>query len=89
MRFFLQSLKRQKDALLYKVERENLLVRMSPVAERLVVLARERGRVTISDAVELLGLNRNTAKLHFRQLVQEGHLLQHGSGRGTWYSVGR
>lgn len=89
VRFFLQSLKRQKDALLYKVERENLLERMSPVAERMVALARERGRVTISDAVELLGLNRNTAKLHFRQLVQEGHLLQHGSGRGTWYSPGR
>ena len=33
--------------------------------------------------------SRPTAKLHFRQLVQEGHLVQHGSGRGTWYSAGR
>ena len=89
VRFFLQSLKRQKDGLLLKVEREQLLERMPPVAERLLALVRERGRLTISDAVALLAVNRNTAKLHFRQLVQQGHLLQHGTGKGTWYTAGR
>ncbi len=31
----------------------------------------------------------NTVKLHLRQLVQQGYLEQHGTGKGTWYSVGR
>lgn len=25
-------------------------------------------------------------KLHLRQLVQQGYLHQHGSGKATWYS---
>jgi DNA-binding IclR family transcriptional regulator len=52
-------------------------------------IARERGRITIADAVTLLAANRNTVKLHLRQLVQQGYLEQHGTGKGTWYSVGR
>lgn len=89
VRFFLQSLKKQKDVLLRKVEREQLLERLSPISEQLVSLARERGRLTISDAVALLSINRNTVKLHFRQLVESGHLVQHGKGKATWYTAGK
>ncbi len=88
VRFFLQGLKKQKDELLRKVEREQLLEKLSPVSARLVALARERGRLTISEAVALLSINRNTAKLHFRRLVQSGHLIQHGTGKATWYAAG-
>jgi Fic family protein len=86
VRFFLQSLKKQKDILLHKVEQEKLLERLSPVSEQLLVLAKERGRLTITDAVTLLGVNRNTVKLHLRQLVQQSYLEQHGSGKATWYA---
>ena len=88
-RFFLQTLKQQKDVLQLKVEREQRLENLSPVSKQLLLLSRERGRLTISDAVTLLGVNRNTAKLHFRQLVESGHLVQHGTGRATWYTAGR
>jgi hypothetical protein len=47
--------------------------------------AREHVRVTISDIVKLTGTSRNTLKQHFRQLVAQGHLALHGSGRGAWY----
>ena len=89
IRFFLQSLKKQKDMLQRKVEREQLLEKLPPVSEQLLALARERGRVTISEAVTLLSVNRNTAKLHIRQLVESGHLKQHGTGKATWYTAGR
>ena len=89
IRFFLQSLKKQKDVLLRKVEREQQLEKLSPISEQIMVLAKERGKLAISDAVVLLEINRNTAKLHFRQLVESGHLLQHGTGRATWYTAGR
>jgi len=47
------------------------------------------GRLTISEAVTLLTLNRNTAKLHLKQLVPQGYLEQHGTGRASWYSPGK
>jgi Fic family protein len=87
--FFLQSLKKQKDVLLRKVEREQLLEKLPRVSEQILVLAKERGRLTISEAVTLLSINRNTAKLHLKQLVQKGYLKQHGTGKGSWYSPGK
>lgn len=87
VRFFLQTLKKQKDVLLKKVEHERLLPQLSPLSERILILGKECGRLTISEAVTLLGINRNTAKLHFRQLVQQGYLVQHGVGKATWYSL--
>ncbi len=89
IRFFLQSLKKQKDALLRKIEREKLLEKLPQVSEQLLVLAKERGRLTISEAVMLLGLNRNTVKLHLKRLVQQGYLEHHGIGRASWYSPGK
>jgi Fic family protein len=86
IRFFLQSLKKQKDILLRKVEQEKFLEHLSPTSEQLLVLAKERGSLTITEAVTLLGINRNTVKLHLRQLVNQGYLEQHGSGKATWYS---
>jgi len=55
----------------------------------MLAIARERGRITIADAVTLLNANRNTVKLHLRQLVQQGYLVQQGIGKGTWYSAGK
>jgi Fic family protein len=87
IRFFLQSLKKQKDILLRKIEQEKLLERLSVVSEELLVLAKDRGRLTITDAVTLLGVNRNTVKIHLRQLVNQSYLEQHGSGKATWYTT--
>jgi predicted HTH transcriptional regulator len=39
------------------------------------------------DAMKLTGSNRNTLKQHFRNLVEQGHLNQQGSGRGVWYEL--
>ncbi|MDO8444566.1 MAG: Fic family protein [Deltaproteobacteria bacterium] len=89
IRFFLHTLKKQKDVLLRKVERERLLMQLSQLSESILILSKERGRLTISEAVTLLSINRNTAKLHFRQLVHQGYLIQHGVGKATWYSPGK
>ena len=89
LRFFLTRLKKQKDVLLGKIEREQLLEKLAPLEEKILAIVMELGRVTIADAVTLLSANRNTIKLHLRQLFQQGYLEQHGTGKGTWYSVGR
>jgi hypothetical protein len=38
---------------------------------------------TIGDAIKLIGGSRNTLKGNFRNLVERGHLIRHGSGRGA------
>jgi Fic family protein len=89
VRFFLRALKRQKDSLLRKLERERLLEKLPALSERLVALGKERGRFTISEAVTLLGANRNTTKAHLRQLVRQGYLVQQGVGKATRYIPGK
>ncbi len=89
VRFFLRCLRKQQEVLQHKVELEQRLEKLSPLSAQLVALARERGRLTIAEAVTLLEVNRNTAKLHIRRLVENCDLLQHGKGKATWYTAGK
>jgi predicted HTH transcriptional regulator len=57
------------------------------LALRIVDQVRDPGRVTMAEAVTLTGASRNTLKEHLRMLVERRHLVQHGVGRGTWYSL--
>jgi Fic family protein len=86
--FFLQALQQQKRRLAVKVEREKLLIAALPeLAVQIVDHARQHGRVTIGDMIRVTGASRNTLKEHFRRLIQQGHLKQHGTGKGTWYAL--
>lgn len=55
---------------------------------QILELARERGRVTIADAVKVIGASRNTIKDDVTALAGQGLLIRHGAGRGTWYALG-
>lgn len=86
--FFLRSLAEQVRRLEKKVEREKIVLAALPALSlQIVEFAREHGRVTMAEAIKLTGSNRNTLKLHFRDLIERGHLEQHGSGRGVWYGM--
>ena len=87
LRFFLLCLVRQKDSLAKKVERERLMRSLSALDEQLLQLAREHGRLSLTDALNLTRANRNTLKLHLRQLVQAGRLQLLGRGRSSWYET--
>ena len=84
--FFLRCLVQQNDVLVRRIERERLVAPMARLDERILQIAREQGRVTTAGAVRLLDANRNTVKVHLRQLVAGGHLVMHGRGKGAWYS---
>lgn len=84
--FFLRCLVRQKEVLEHKIAIEQRLARLSPLDQALLGHARGRGRLTIAEAVVATGANRNTLKLHLRQLVESRQLVQRGEGRGTWYA---
>lgn len=83
--FFVDCLVEQKNVLLHRLDREQLLAPLAPLSGTIVRLAQERGRVTVREVVAIDGANRNTVKLHMKQLVAAGHLMQRGRARGTWY----
>ncbi|MHB1935369.1 MAG: Fic family protein [Acidobacteriaceae bacterium] len=86
--FFLRALQQQMKRLAKKVERERIVLSAMPeLSVQIVEYAREHGRVTIGDMVTLTSTSRNTLKQHFRQLLEKGHLVMHGRGRGAWYSL--
>lgn len=85
--YFLRALKKQKQQLETRIEREQILAaRLPSLSINILELATEQGRLTVGQIVELTGTNRNTVKKHLQALVGNGLLLQHGKGKGTWYT---
>ncbi len=87
--FFLRCLVAQKDVLAQRVERERLLTSLTPLEEQVLQLVRERGHLSLAEAVTLTQANRNTLKARFRDLVGKGHLRLIGAGRGARYEPAR
>jgi Fic family protein len=86
--FFLRALAEQVRRLERKIERERrVLAALPALALQVVEFAREHGRITMGEAIRLTGGNRNTLKQHFRALVDQGHLVRRGGGRGAWYEL--
>jgi len=86
--FFMRVLQQQKRHLAAKVAHEKLALAALPeLSTRIIDQARQHGRVTIGDMIRLTGTSRNTLKEHFRRLLEQGHLVRHGTGKGTWYAL--
>lgn len=86
--FFLRALQQQMKRLAKKIEREKIVLAALPeLSLRILDHAREHGRVSMGDIIKLTGASRNTLKQQFRQLVDRGHLVMHGGGRTTWYTL--
>ncbi|WP_234905491.1 Fic family protein [Agrobacterium pusense] len=86
--FFLRALHRQKIRLEKKMERERIiLAHMPELSVALLELAREHGRITVAEAARITDASRHTIKDHLKALVNQGHLVLHGAGRGAWYGL--
>lgn len=84
--FFLQSLQKQVMRLAQKVEREKIVLSALPeLSITILEYTKQHGRVSISEIAALTGKSKNTLKVHFRKLVEQGHLEQKGGGRTSWY----
>jgi Fic family protein len=85
--FFLRALQKQVKNLSVKAEKEKIVLSALPeLSVQILDYAHEHGRVTIGDMITITDVSRNTLKEHFRSLVDKGHLVMHGRGRGSWYS---
>jgi Fic family protein len=86
--FFLRALHRQKTRLEKKMERERIILADMPeLSVTLLELAREHGRITVAEAARFTDASRHTIKDHLKALVDQGHLVLHGAGRGAWYGL--
>lgn len=86
--YFLGALKSQKRALDEKIKREKILLdSLPPLSVQILDIARTQGRVTVAEAAKISGVSRNTVKDHISALTENGHLVRHGAGRGTWYAL--
>ncbi len=86
--FFLHAMQQQMKRLARKIEREKIVLSSLPdLSVRILDHASQHGRVSMGDMIKLTGASRNTLKQQFRQLVNNGHLIKHGGGRTTWYTM--
>ncbi len=87
LRFFMASLKRQKDHLSVKLEQQSLPKTKGLPKESLQILdyVDEHGQITTSLAQELTSLLRPTVRARLTKLVSQGHLQLYGQGRGAFY----
>lgn len=86
--FFLKCLKKQKDKLLVKLEREKIISqKLPPASGEILGLLKEHNRLTIAELEVLTKINRNTLKVRLRELVRDNFIEQYGKARSTWYSL--
>lgn len=86
--FFLRTLKKQKDNLEAKLEREQVLARsLPPLPTQILSLLREHERLGISDFEGLTGANKNTLKVRLRELTGGRRIAKHGKGKATFYTL--
>lgn len=86
--FFLKCLKKQKDKLSAKLEREKIISQNLPkVSSEILGLLKDHDRLTIAELEVLTKVNRNTLKVRLRELVRDNFIEQRGKARSTWYSL--
>lgn len=87
--YFLKALQQQNNRLQTKIEREKIMVeQLAELSLQILDLARQHDKITNAMIVRATGANRNTIKKHLQSLVDLGHLLKSGTGKGTAYSRG-
>lgn len=83
--FLFRMLKKQKDNLMLKLEKERFLMKLSELSIKILSEIRQRGTVTISEIELLTKANRNTIKVRLRELVKDGLIEMIGIGKGAKY----
>jgi predicted HTH transcriptional regulator len=89
LRYFLKTLKKQKDILQKRLEEEKTLSLTELPALSMLMLnfTHTHTNVTVSDVQKSTKANRNTIKKHLQALTKKGLLKKHGEKKGTWYTM--
>ena len=86
--YFLHAMIKQKDILQQKLEAEKQMADALPLLSRQILDAsKSRGEISVKDIEEITGANRNTIKLHLKNLTAQNYLKISGKGRGVRYII--
>ena len=85
--FFLKSMQKQKKFLESKIKDELLIAKIHPLSVLIIETVKKYGSATISQIVISTKANRNTIKLHLKNLIKTQTLTIEGSGRSTRYHL--
>ncbi len=86
--FFLRCLKKQKDKLAAKLEREHVLAQqILPLSVEILALLKQHERLSIAEIETLTNANRNTLKVRLRELVRDNFIQRNGQARSTRYRL--
>jgi Fic family protein len=89
--FFLRCLKKQKDSLTARLDRDRIAqgsaADLPELSLQILKALRAKERLTIAQLASITGANRNTLKVRLRELVTDTRVRQHGKARATWYSL--
>jgi len=86
--FFLNSLKKQTDALAKKVETAKLTAPQLPeLSLKVLELVKTQGYITVQEAVNATGANRNTLKKQMANMVKMNILELEKKGRSSFYRM--
>ncbi len=89
LRFFLKSLKHQKDRLEKKIEYDPGTDGIHPDSLKILEQLKVAGRITTRDAEKLTRAPRPTVRSRLADLLRRGLVVRHGQGRGAWYGIPR
>jgi len=86
--FFMKTLQKQTEILGDRINKEKLasLGQLSKLSATILKIAKDQGRVTVSDVLKEEDVHRNTVKKHLKDLIRDQFLEAHGSGKGTFYT---
>jgi Fic family protein len=91
--FFMRCLKKQKNNLAAKMEKEEAEggkdVALPTLSVQILGLLKKHDRLTIAEIVEQTEANQNTIKVRLRELVESDRIQRYGKGRATWYEMMR
>lgn len=87
LEMFLQAMFELQNNITAKIKREKELLKLKAPHLQIIRVVQEHGQANISGIMAATGMNRNTLKIRLRKLVAEKHLVQHGRGKSTYYSL--
>lgn len=85
LNIFLDAMLELQENVAAKISREKQLLKVSGPRLAIIRTIQENGQGTIAQIMMATNMNRNTLKVRLRTLVAEGHLVQRGRGKATYY----
>lgn len=88
IRFFLNVLLKQKNNLEEKIKSNHIKNNNLPkLSSDILNAINEIEKAKVSDILEMTGINRNTIKLHLKNLLESQYIEKFGEGKGSWYQI--